>query len=591
MGWGDWYGPESWPSFRYGTDLPCRDHVAPTLRCFPVDSSAIHFCDKGCVLVPQLWQGGNGYTASVPLGGRLDLKSYPPPSISPGEFPSLELSLNSRDALNNRRSWFPNELKRFAVDEPIHYEMAPLRCENDSRPRTRFGRSCRVLLVGGGEAIHEPVYVCGFSIENGSGRPWELTCQSYTMGLRPLRVSVEAGAGYQTVIVGHGEFVRLFDQYLYGYDYDCLGARKSHQSDRFTIWNYLEFLEFDARIAAPRTATAIEREQIRMQNLAIDRMFSDVPPVPGGAVGGMKFDRVDRSTSVNQLNYFSRKWNYNAQPGGENYTATDLIPVTSLTGKLHNTGITLEADLVILHPQTDVHLSFIGAIDNLDSYIDYDYAKEGRADDDDPLSAPGGAQAYPVTPFNPDMRALVQILVNVRLGARCRIPTGSEWTNPITGETGIVTFVHTDSFGYAIDDLSVQWTVDGDVRPVPSEAPVFTFNGKPFIPPTNATIEFEMGPSSWPRWHNLWRTGTYTDDQLMDGPFRFGGGQLFACMVGYAMRHNAGLNEGLLVGAKQTTFPAPPSTGGGSDRGSRAPGFYRGKVRLAPIAVALFGNC
>lgn len=596
MGWGDWYGPESWPTYQWAGGYPegtewCRENVAETLRCFPF-SVAIHFCDKGCILVPLLWGGGFGWAATVPLGGRMDLKSFPPPS--PSESP-LQPPLNSRDALNNRRSWFPNELKRFVVDEPIHFEMAPLRCADDSRSRTEFVHSCYVPHLGGGGAWREPVYVCGYSIENGPSRPWELTCQSYAMELRPLRVSVGVGAGYQTVIAGHGEWIRLFDQYLYGYSYNCRGMRLGHQAGgRYTIWNYLEFLEFDAHIVV--SGTAIEREQIRMQNLAIERMFSDVAPVPGG----MKFNRVDRSTSINQLNRFSRSWNYNAQPSGHSYTAGHLKTVTSLTGKLHNTGITLEADLVILHPQTEVHLSFIGAVDNLDSYLDYNYAKKGRPDNDDMLGAPGGARAYPDTSFHPDMRALVQVLVNVRLGARCKIPEGSEWTHPITGETGVVTFVHTDSFGYALGDLSVQWTVedeDGneDVRPIPSEGPVFTFDGKPFIPPINATIEFEMGPSSWPQWHNLWLSTTLggrMDDALMESPYYYGGGSTFACMVGYAMRHNAGLDEGLLVGAKQTTFPAPPtisSAAGG--HGSKAPGYYRGKVRLAPTGSMLSDNC
>lgn len=571
MSWFDWYSP--WPA------LFCRDFVAPTLRCFARDDDT-HFCAAGCALAPPLWAGVT--IAQVPLGGRMVLRSQEETVFDPSEF-SLKQVGSSRDALNNRRSWFPNELKRFVVDKLTNYDMAPLRCENDSRPRSRFGDEC-------GRASEypflpiSPVYSCGFSIENGQGRAWELTCQFIGTGVRPLPMALAPGGGYQAVLAGHGDgFVKLADQFLWGFNWDCDGTRMHPKSDRVQMWNSLDILsrgsEWNGQIVP--TGTPVEREQIRMQNMAIARVFATEPPVPGGAIGGMLFDRVDRNVNLMQIyNHFFRSWDYNNQPTGDDYTARDLISVTSLTGALRNTGVELEADLVILHPQVDVYLSFLGSAENLDLYLDIDYAKLRQEDDDGgigPSVPPTDAQPYPIGTFNPDLRALIQILVNVRLGVRCRIPEGSEWMNPITGETGVVTFVHTDSFGYALGDLSVQWTVGEDIHPVPSEGPAFEFNGKPFVPPTNATIEFEMGPTSRPQWHNLWHTGTYSDDFLME---KFDTAQGYTCMIAHAMRHNVGVDLGLAVGAKQTIHPTPKNW---IDE-HRAPGLYRGQLRLAPTA-------
>ena len=561
MGWFDWYDP--WPA------LWCRKFVAPTLQCFAVYDDT-HFCDAGCALAPPLWAGVT--IAQVPLGGRMVLRSQEEPAADPSEF-SLKQLGNSRDALNNRRAWFPNELKRLVVDKLMNYDMPPKRCELDSVGV--WGERGRCLV---GLSLQPPRQSCGFSIENGQSRAWELTCQFIRDGVRPLHIALAPGGGYQAALVGHGDgFVKLADQFLWGFNWDCDGTRMGAKSDRVQMWNYLDILsrgsEWNAQIIP--TGTPIEREQIRMQNLAFVRVFAISAPVPGGT----RFDRVDRDVmAMGVYNHFFRSWDFNNQPTGSSYTAGHLKTVTPLTGKLHNTGITLEADLVILHPRIDVYLSFLGAAENLDLYLNYNYAKLGRMDDDDPVTSfPGAPPSYPFGTFDPDMRALVQILVNVRLGARCRIPTGSEWTNPITGETGVVTFVHTDSFGYAMGDLSVQWTVDEDVRPIPSEHPVFEFNGDPFIPPTNATIEFEMGPTSRPRWHNLWETGEHSDDDLRE---QFGTGQGYACMVAHAMLSNIGPNMGLAVGAKQTIHPTPKNW---IDE-HRAPGLYRGQMRLAPVA-------
>ncbi len=560
MGWFDWYDP--WPT------LWCRKFVAPTLQCFATDDDT-HFCDAGCALAPPLWAGVT--LAQVPLGGRMVLRSQGVRVADPSEF-SLKQIGSSRDALNNRRPWFPNELKRFVADKLTRYDMPPKRCAIDSVGVWDDSTRCRV-----GSHLRPAIQSCGFSIENGKSRAWELTCQFIRDGLQPVHIALAPGGGYQAALVGHGRgFVKLADQFLWGFNWDCDGTRMGPKSTRVQMWNYLDILsrgsEWNAQITP--TGTPIEREQIRMQNLAFARMFAIPAPVPGGT----RFDRVDRDIgSMGVYNHFFRSWDFNNQPTGHNYTAGDLKTITSLTGKLHNTGIELEADLVILHPRVDVYLSFLGAGENLDLYLDTNYAKLGRTDDDDPGATIQGASPYPFSPFAADLRALIQILVNVRLGARCRIPWGSEWTHPITGETGVVTFVHTDSSGYAMGDLSVQWTVDADVRPIPSEHPVFEFNGEPFIPPTNATIEFEMGPTSRPRWHNLWHTGTYSDDFLQ---MKFGTGQGYACMIAHAMLHNVGTNMGLAVGVKQTIHPTPKNW---IDE-HRAPGLYRGQMRLAPIA-------